>query len=219
MEPLYRFIKRYHCEPIATVITSTQYIVTGTAANGCKGKDTINIGINQLPTVLAAKANDLDCINPSAQLNATGALSYIWSPTTGLNNINIANPIATPATTTTYTVTGTDNKGCKNSSAVIVNVNTASTNQLFVKGAFTPNGDGINDKWIVSIGSACTNLVSVRVFNRYGGLVYNEENYRNTWDGTYKGAPLPDGTYYYVVKFGLITGSEYILKGDLNIIR
>jgi gliding motility-associated-like protein len=52
-----------------------------------------------------------------------------------------------------------------------------------VMNAFTPNGDGTNDRWLVTNGAGCTNLVKVRVFNRYGQEVYNNENYQNNWDG------------------------------------
>jgi gliding motility-associated-like protein len=85
--------------------------------------------------------------------------------------------------------------------------------------AFTPNGDGINDKWLVTDGGACTSKIIVSVFNRYGGLVYNNENYQNNWDGTYKGKPVPDGTYYYVINYKLVTGNTIALKGNVTILR
>jgi gliding motility-associated-like protein len=49
--------------------------------------------------------------------------------------------------------------------------------------------------------------------------VYESKNYTNNWDGTYKGKPVPDGTYYYVVTFKLINGREYTAKGDVTILR
>ena len=85
--------------------------------------------------------------------------------------------------------------------------------------AFTPNGDGTNDRWLVTNGAGCTNLVKVRVFNRYGQEVYNNENYQNNWDGMYGGKPIPDGTYYYIIDFRLINGKSVIVKGDVTILR
>ena len=58
----------------------------------------------------------------SAQLNATGAETYVWTPAAGLSNPAIPNPVAMPAVTTTYTVTGTDSQGCTDSDEVTVNV-------------------------------------------------------------------------------------------------
>jgi gliding motility-associated-like protein len=66
----------------------------------------------------------------------------------------------------------------------------------------TPNGDGINDVFVVSCPSSSP--ISFCVFNRWGIEVYRNENYgqnSNFFDGNYQGSPLPDGTYYYVIKY------------------
>ncbi|HQO32464.1 MAG TPA: gliding motility-associated C-terminal domain-containing protein, partial [Chitinophagales bacterium] len=67
-----------------------------------------------------------------------------------------------------------------------------------IPNAISPNGDGIND--VFEIPCAVGN-VELNVYNRWGIEVYREGQYMNDWDGRYKGSPLPDGTYYYVVKF------------------
>jgi gliding motility-associated-like protein len=84
--------------------------------------------------------------------------------------------------------------------------------------AFTPNGDGFYDKWIV-VNGTCAKSVKVNVYNRWGGLVYNNENYRNQWDGTYKGNPLPDATYYYVIEVQENNRRPYRLTGNVTIMR
>ncbi|HAI84549.1 MAG TPA: hypothetical protein DCL43_12865, partial [Chitinophagaceae bacterium] len=64
--------------------------------------------------------------------------------------------------------------------------------------AFSPNGDGINDTWIIKYLESypgCT----VEVFNRYGQSVFSSRGYATPWNGTYNGAVLPVGTYYYIV--------------------
>jgi gliding motility-associated-like protein len=85
--------------------------------------------------------------------------------------------------------------------------------------AFTPNGDGINDLWLLTNGTACLTNIKAQVFNRYGSKVYESNNYQNNWNGTYKGDPLPDGTYYYIINFTLINGKLVQLKGNLTILR
>jgi len=79
---------------------------------------------------------------------------------------------------------------------------------------FTPNGDGYNDLWVIksleSLG-AC----SVRVFDSWGSQVYQNDDYRNTWDGQSDKGALPSGPYYYVVSFS--NGELY--KGTVNILR
>jgi gliding motility-associated-like protein len=101
--------------------TPTTFVVTVTAANGCTDDDTVNVAVNALPTTNAG--NDVSiCPNSSIQLNATGATSYSWSPSTGLNFTNIPNPVANPVTTTTYVVTGTNALGCVLNDTIVVAV-------------------------------------------------------------------------------------------------
>lgn len=97
--------------PIATPITSTMYIVEGTNTFGCSNKDSVMVTVAQ-PITIQTSANDTICIGQSAQLSATGATTYQWLPSSSLQNNNTANPIATPAITTTYQVIGFDNYNC-----------------------------------------------------------------------------------------------------------
>lgn len=107
--------------PIATPLITTQYIVTGTNACGCTSKDTVLITVNPKPII--TKSNDtLICKNASAQLNAGGGNTYSWSPAATLNNPNIANPVATPASDTKYHVTVTDANNCSNTESVMVSI-------------------------------------------------------------------------------------------------
>jgi gliding motility-associated-like protein len=86
--------------------------------------------------------------------------------------------------------------------------------------AFTPNGDGQNDRWLVTNnGGSCTKRVYVTVFNRYGNIVYKNDNYQNTWDGTYDGKPVADGTYYYTISYVTITDNTLRLQGNVTILR
>ena len=79
------------------------------------------------PLSIQASTDTTICNGQSAQLSATGALSYSWSPSTGLSNANIANPVATPAATTQYIVTGTDVNGCTDLDTVLVTVSPGPT--------------------------------------------------------------------------------------------
>src|SRR5205085_7453285 len=93
--------------PVATPGSTTTYIVTGSAGSGCSDTGMVTVTVNPLPSV-SAGANQSICAGASASLQATGAASYVWSPVTGLSCTNCANPTASPASTTTYTVTGTN---------------------------------------------------------------------------------------------------------------
>ncbi|MFZ3015584.1 MAG: T9SS type A sorting domain-containing protein, partial [Minisyncoccia bacterium] len=100
---------------------TTTYTVTGTDANGCVNTDVVTVTVQQLPNITVSN-NDTICSGSSVNLFAGGAPTLVWLPSTGLNNPNIFNPIATLTSTTTYTVTGTV-AGCSNSNTVTIAVN------------------------------------------------------------------------------------------------
>ena len=79
---------------------------------------------------------------------------------------------------------------------------------------FTPNGDGINDYWELPEMDTWGRC-DVRIFNRWGKLVFAQDNYDNLWDGTSNGNPLPEGPYYYVIE----TQNSGTIKGTVNIVR
>jgi gliding motility-associated-like protein len=87
--------------------------------------------------------------------------------------------------------------------------------KVVVPNAFSPNGDGINDVWIIR------NLpdypdASVKIFDRYGQQVFVSKGYSKPWDGTMQGRPLPVGTYYYIIQ---LKAGEKPLQGSITIIR
>ncbi len=124
-------------------------------------------------------------------------LSYLWTPNYYLNAFNVPQPVASPPVNTLYTVNVNGEGNCPASKQIFVEV----LKELKIPNAFSPNGDGINDKWII-LGLESFSDNKVEVFNRYGQVVYSVIGYDNSgkvWDGTMNGKPLPVGTYYYIV--------------------
>ncbi len=106
--------------PVANPSSTTSYTVT--ASNGsCSSTDVMVVTVNAIPTANAGSDATI-CSGTSTTLGASGGTSYSWLPVTGLNAANIASPIATPAATTTYTVT-VSNGTCSSTDAVVVTVN------------------------------------------------------------------------------------------------
>ncbi|MFZ0596274.1 MAG: cadherin-like beta sandwich domain-containing protein, partial [Flavobacterium sp.] len=113
------------------------------------------------------------------------------------------------------TVVVTAEDGTQETYTVIVN-RAAPTPQAIVPNNFiTPNGDGKNDYWIINGLDKYPNN-SVKVFDRAARLVYSANNYNNDWDGTFKGSPVNEDTYYYLIDLG--NGSPK-LKGFISILR
>ncbi len=107
--------------PISSATGSTIYTVTGTDANGCSSSDTVSVIVHAVP-VAGAGSNTSICQGSSTTLNGTGGGTYSWSPGTGLSSTTVSNPVATPLTTTTYTVM-VSNSGCTNTAQVTITVN------------------------------------------------------------------------------------------------
>ena len=97
--------------PNASPDFNQKYIVTGSSIYGCNNFDSLNITVIQ-PFIMDNKRDDTICVGSSVRLFASGANSYEWSPSLGLNNITTALPLASPKTTTTYRVIGSDAYGC-----------------------------------------------------------------------------------------------------------
>lgn len=157
-------------------------------------------------------AGDAVTLSGSASPNT---VSYQWSPAATMTSPNSPLTRATPANTTVYTLTVKNTDNCEASDNVTITVLPYCVD---IKNAFSPNKDGINELWVVTNGN-CTEKVKAVVMSRYGQEVYRNENYTNNWDGTYKGKPVPDGTYYYVLTYHFIGGRIVTLKGDVTILR
>jgi gliding motility-associated-like protein len=83
-----------------------------------------------------------------------------------------------------------------------------------ISSLFTPNNDGMNDYWYIPNLEQYGNL-KVTVYNRFGQVVYQSDSYKNDWDGTWNGYPLPSASYYYIIK----SSSKGFIKGVVNIVR
>lgn len=122
-------------QAFAMEIDATENVyVTGTSYDPTSGQDFSTIKWCQLIT---DAGNDVSiCAGGSIQLNAnaTGATSYSWTPTTGLNDNNVPSPIANPTTTTTYIVSATNALGCTDYDTVVVNVNPLPSNTITANG-------------------------------------------------------------------------------------
>ncbi|RZL09022.1 MAG: gliding motility-associated C-terminal domain-containing protein, partial [Pedobacter sp.] len=128
---------------------------------------------------------------------------YPASNTPTANNVTIA-------CNATATLTAS---GCNSSESFTVQV--AEDYKLIANNILTPNGDGVNDTWIVqNIDMYPSN--EVRIFDRNGREMYNKKSYDNSWNGTIGGNDLAEGTYYYIITYG---PNKLVQKGFITIIR
>lgn len=171
------------------------YTYTGT--NSCVNTISKTITVNPKPGVDAGPDKVVlegGSVTLMPSVNIGSPVTYLWSPSTGLNNPAVSNPSASPLADITYTLTVTTDKGCKASDDVFVKLLKAPV----IPNIFSPNGDGVHDRWDIpylNTYPGCT----VDIFNRYGQLIWRSVGYNTPWDGKIKGSDVPVGTYYYII--------------------
>ena len=172
-----------------------RYTFTGT--NTCSSYVEQTITVNPTPNAFAGPDKTVlegGVVQLTPALNSGFPVTYAWSPPSGLNNPNAPDPLASPVDDITYTLKVTSDKGCNTSDQVFVKV----LKKPEIPNIFSPNGDGIHDKWVINALDTypgCT----VEIFNRYGQRIYYSIGYSKPWDGTVNGKPAAVGTYYYIV--------------------
>lgn len=129
------------------------------------------------------------------QLHATGGINYTWTPATGLSNPNIADPVAVLNATQTFTVKAFTPQGCESFDDVTVKIYKGP--DIYLPNAFTPNGDGLNDLYR-GIPVGIQQFHFLKIFNRYGELVFYSTDHRKGWDGLWKGKKQEAGVFVVI---------------------
>ncbi len=154
------------------------------------------------------------------RLPVTCAPSIVWSPSTGISNTMIAEPTLTPPATSIYDVRL--NYGfCQAFDSIHVTVADSadlSCQNVFFPTGFTPNGDNINDTWGMSNVVFLGDFLSLEVFDRWGGSVFNTNDMSDQWDGSQNGEELEPGQYTYLFSY-TCEGKEYKKTGSVVMIR
>ncbi|HJU45357.1 MAG TPA: gliding motility-associated C-terminal domain-containing protein [Chitinophagaceae bacterium] len=204
-------------------LSTTRYILSIRNA-GCPNllRDTFQVQV--LPPVLVNAGADTSIVYDQplqlqALTNYTSGLSFNWSPSTGLDNQAIYNPVARlgiSIDSVHYTVRATTTIGCYSTDDILVRV-FKTLPDIFVPNAFTP-GRGTNTLFR-PIPVGIVSLDYFRVYNRWGQLVYNSTNTRNGWDGRVGGKDQSPGTYVWMVQGRDYTGRTVFRKGTMVLIR
>lgn len=154
--------------------------------------------------------------------------SIVWTPEATLDCSNCPNPVAKPTQTTTYYATVYYSQGgitCTNTANVTITVlNSCSESIIYVPNTFTPNGDGLNDVFMIR-GLAATKIHYFRIYNRWGQLVFETSNGgtnepRWGWDGTDRsGEKLNSAVFVYTYEIECINGEVVNGKGNVTLVR
>lgn len=209
--------------PVSTPTLNTVYTLSVRDNNGCQSlvTDSVKVVVKRIMAVHTIPFDTIVAPGQTFQLLAISpGVTYSWSPSAGLNNPNIHDPFITVngniGDEIAYQVTAVNSDGCKGEGYVRIKIHKGPA--IYVPTAFTPNGDGKNDRFTphpVGI----KNYNYFRIFNRWGQMIFSTKQLHSGWDGTINGAPQPAGTYVWMIE-GLTADNKTITqKGTLTLIR
>lgn len=192
--PAYGLSNIHSTNPVASPKQTTIYILTGTN-NKCGSSDSVMIIVNKVPSADAGPDKAI-IAGQSVILNGMAGgsnITYTWSPVNYITSPATLTPSVSPPANQVYTLVVSSTK-CTAADDVLVKV----YKELLIPNAFTPNGDGINDTWHIETLDAFPNA-RVKVYNRYGEKVFDNNGINMPWDGKYKKIQLAAGAYVYTI--------------------
>jgi gliding motility-associated-like protein len=186
-----------------------QYFVTVTNEFGCTGADTMEVtAVNSLPENFLP-ADTIICGNLPVMIDVPGFENYLW-----FDGDSTSFKIFTEAGI--YLLEAEDENGCRGTDSI--RLEDQCTDDLLMPNAFTPNGDGLNDELVPVIIHTMTEY-HLKIFDRWGMLVFQSVNPQTGWDGFANGTRGEMGTYVWVVDYTLVSGEKKIASGNVTMLR
>lgn len=207
--------------PFAFPLNSTTYTVTVTGNGPCIVERQVDVIVINPNSLTATATPEIIFLGESSQLEAVlpGIDDFNWTPPGSLSNPNIANPVATPISSTQYAVTSTLSSGCELRDTVTVQVRSIVCDEPFVffPTGFSPNDDGEND--VLKLESSIVAEAHWVIYNRWGEKVFEANSLEDFWDGTFRGQPQPAEAYGYYLRVLCTGGEELVKKGNVTLLR
>jgi gliding motility-associated-like protein len=205
--------------PISTPTNDIKYALAVVSNEGCISliQDTVTVTVTP-PIIIKTNNDTLIAANQPLQITTVGAPFYNWIPANYLNNTNIAQPIAIIPTVGLYQyiVKGFTANGCIGFDTL--NINVYKGPEIYVPTAFTPNNDNNNDVFFIKA-VGLKHFDFVRVFNRWGQLVFESKDVNTTWNGKTKNGKVIPGAYVWMVSGTDYLNNQIFKKGTLVIIN
>lgn len=216
-------------EEIVTVGDSGNFYLTVMDTLTCVGRDSLEIIVHELPMVTYTGETTI-IVGDTASITAAGALNYVWTNVTGVNeelsfivdSTDSIGLIVSPdvseyagqgAGINNWRIVGSDINGCNDTNYVQITIERKDV--IEAPSIFTPNGDGYNDLWVISNPDVIQGCGLV-ILNQWGDVIYESSNYQSDWDGMTGGKNVPDGTYFY---FFSCDDESKKFTGSITVIR
>ena len=193
------------------------YTIIYTAVGQCANSDTVLIEVYDIPFINGLIKDD-ECNEGIGSIKTTvtgGATpyTYLWN-----DRVNTKDNLG--LTEGTYTLTVTDDNGCKGDyvgSLLNLQDDSCDDTYLFVPNIFSPDGNGVND--ILFVDGKNIQQVQLMIYNRWGNLVFQSNSVAEGWDGNFKGKPVNQGVFVYIVTGRFKDGKDFDQKGTITLIR
>ena len=197
-------------------------------ANGCEYEELVAIpNVNEImvelaPDVRISLGETYD-LNAATNIPPASIDTIIWSPIEYLSCIDCMNPLAMPFETMQFQVTIIDNNGCVAENQVLIEVD--KERNVFIPNAFSPNGDGANDLFMIFARSeSIKEIKHFELFGRWGEKVFQADRFQPNdpafgWDGKLRGETVDPGVFVYYAEIEFIDGYTEIYKGDFTLLR
>lgn len=181
---------------------------------------------NGMPVVLTPSPNvTLDEPGPVEVVirdNASTPLFYQWMPSDGVACPTCPVTEVTPEQTTAYTIVATNAAGCNISTQWTATV--TFRGNFFIPNAFSPNGDGVNDRFSIFPGKGIDSIRALRIFDRWGNMVFERKKCTGpdagcNWDGTFGGREATAGVYLYSLIVDYTDEVSENVRGQVVLVR
>ena len=210
--------------PIVNPNSATKYTVNAQNIYGCTTSDTAWVTPSGFNTnninIWSDKDTLFDGEGTYLHVEPSSGFTYQWSPNLFIDNITSASPFVTPFTTITYNLLLTEtSSGCSYSKSITIYAYEIICGEpdIFIPNAFTPNADGEND--VLYVRGNNIRKMLLKIYDRWGELVFETDQQSKGWDGTYKGELVEPAVFVYYLTATCIDEQEYFKKGNITVIR
>jgi gliding motility-associated-like protein len=205
-----------------TNLSNDNYSVTITDQQGCIETRNYSLSYQYEFDIEASEIQQIELGNTTTidyLVNGnSGILTNVWSPVRGLDCPSCVSTLAAPLSSTLYRIDVENEVGCKASDTTRVIV--VPNYDLYIPNAFTPNNDGVNDFFEIFGNKKIWLTMGMKIFNRWGELVYQTSDHDFKWDGRYRGQLLTPQVLTYSLQIDYVDGrKEPLQNGSITLIR
>jgi len=208
----------------APFLEAGNYNVILQDSEGCESETTVNVpapiefvaNLGRDTTILLGDSIDLEVFfnfDPD---------SILWTSTSTDVCVSCTAQNVMPTSTSLYSVFASDTSGCNTTTEILITVD--KPRRVFIPNAFSPNGDGTNDRFFVNSSTEVELITKFTIFDRWGEIVFNVDNTqpndpRSGWDGIFLNNALNPGVFVYVIEVLFVDGERKLYSGDVTLIR